>query len=452
MRMISGNLCGRPRNGELRRRSFLTGVGAVLIGAVTAAAQRAPSTTFYVSAAGSDVADGLTASTAWASIQKVNADLPSGCAVLFRRGDSFFGELNPPPNCEVGAFGSGAMPVLTMHKLLNRSDGWGEHSAGVWKIDVGTASTHDGYTATTDANVGHLVVDGSVMAGKKKELAGLQKRWDFWCDTSTNTLYVATDANPTSLAADIRAAPHGETGVVIKCDHGSANIHDVHVTGSGGHGITGVGPDVHIRNCLINYVGGSFLPGSGDGTVRYGNGIENWIGAKRWLIEKNEIAQVYDSAYTAQGIAGTGDEGWEDLVIRGNHIHDCTQSFEFWSTGAASSKGFNRILVEGNLCERAGYSDFADTRPNQQVRVQFLTYEWDLAADITVQYNTFDGAYSAYSYHAMDTVGLVMRNNTIRLRTDTKMEYQRTETVEQASTWQTATGRESQSTIVAVSE
>jgi hypothetical protein len=409
-----------------------------------------PPPTFYVAASGNDSADGLTQETAWATIQKANSSLPADRSiVLFRRGDTFYGELAPPFGCEVGAYGTGAKPILTMFKLLNRSEGWTENSPGIWKIDLGSPRTHDGYTATTNANIGYLLVDGVVKPDMKFAPSDLGAPWDFWPDLANNRLYVAASANPTTLAASVKAAPNGNTygatGRVIHCAYGSNEIHDVHVTGTGGCGIGGVAPDVHIHDCLIDYIGGSILL-DGSTYPRYGNGIENWVNVKRWLIEDNEIAQVYDVAWSPQGDAGTSGS-WEDMTFRNNHVHDCSQSFEFWSMGSSSAGGFQRILVEGNLCERAGYSVFSDVRPNQNVRVHLLTYLWETPADITIQNNVFDDAYGAYSYHAYEPVGYVTRNNTILLKAGHKMQYQRPETVEQAAAWQAATGREAGSTI-----
>jgi hypothetical protein len=418
---------------------------APVLGRKAVATAAAPPPTFYVSSTGNDGADGVTPETAWASIQKANSALPpNSSTVLFRRGETFYGELVPPFGCEVGAYGPGSKPVLTMFKLLTRPDGWTEDSAGVWKIDLGSPSTHDGYTATANANIGYLVTDGTVQPALKGQLSDLSAPWDFYCDIGKNTLYVAASANPTTLAADIKAAPKGDIGRVIYCKQGSNDIHDVHVTGTGGCGIGGIAPDVHIHDCLIDYIGGSILDSANN--PRYGNGIENWVDVKRWLIEDNEIAEVYDVAWSPQGRAGA-DGSWEDMTVRNNYIHDCNQSFEFWSTGSNSAGGFKRILVEGNLCERAGYSVFSDVRPDQDTRVHLLTYHWDTPADITIQDNTFNDAHGAYSYHPWDPVGYVTRNNTIRLRPGQKMQFQYPDTVEEAAEWQALTGREVGSTF-----
>lgn len=402
--------------------------------------------TFYVSAAGSDSADGLSPERAWATLRKVSSSLPpERSVVLLRRGDTFYGELKLPIDCDLGAFGDGDRPVVTMFKILNRPRGWKEYSHGVWTIDLGIPSTHEGYTLTKNANIGYLLVDGQIRPNLKTRVSELRSTWDFFCDTESNVLFVAASETPTNLATDIRAAPNGENGRVIDCSEGSNRIRDVHVTGSGGCGIAGVGPDVHIHDCLIDYIGGAMLL---DGTSRrYGNGIENWVGVKRWLIEHNEIAHVYDVAWSAQGRAGANGS-WEDITVRKNHIHHCSQSFEFWSSGDKRAGGYKRILVENNQCESAGYSAFSEVRPDQNVRVHILTYRWETPADITVQNNIFDQAYSSYCYHENEPLGYISRNNEIRLRAGQKIEHQRPETIEQAATWTKATGREEGSAMI----
>jgi hypothetical protein len=292
------------------------------------------------------------------------------------------------------------------------------------------------------------MVNGTVMPASKLAISDLTAPWDFYCDIPNHTLYVAASSKPTTLAADIKAAPsgnaHGDIGRVLSCSQGLNEIHDLHITGTGGHGIAGIAPDVHIHDCLIEYIGGSLLL---DGTNRrYGNGIENWVNVKRWLIEDNEITQVYDAAWSPQGHAGIAGS-WEDLTVRNNHIHDCSQSIEFWSTGTPAAGGFRKVLVEGNLFERGGYSVFSDVRPDQNVRVHLNSYLWETPADITIENNVFDGAYAAYSFHAREPLGLVTRNNTIRMNPGQQVQYQRPETAEEFVIWQDATGREHGSTM-----
>jgi hypothetical protein len=76
-----------------------------------------------------------------------------------------------------------------------------------------------------------------------------------------------------------------------------------------------------------------------------------------------------------------------------------------------------------------------------------LTYNWDPTADITVRNNVFEDAYVAYSYHLTDPVGLITQDNMILLKADTKMQFQRTEKIEQAAAWQAETGQETGSTM-----
>lgn len=414
--------------------------------------------TFYVSAGGSDDAAGTSPNSAWATIQKVNAALPENSTVLFRCGDTFYGELSAPINCEVGSYGSGSMPVLTLNKILNHPYAWVEHDAGIWKIDLASPETHDGYTATTNANIGHLTVDGKVRPSLKFDLSELRTLWDFYCDIPHHTLYVAAPVNPTTIASNIMAAPNGDiagaSGAVVYCQHGGNNIHDVHITGSGGCGIRGNGSNVRVHHCLIDYIGGSLLAGHGDGRSRYGNGIENWSNVSSWLIETNEIAHVYDAAWSAQGFdPGGGPVSWADITVTNNYFHDSSQMLELWSESKnPSSRGFVNIRFENNRCERAGYGVFANVRPNQAIRVHLLTYRLETPVDVTIENNVFDDSYGAYSYHAFEPpASFATRNNTIRLQPTHLMQYQRRETVEEAAIWQAATGRETGSVITAKS-
>ena len=59
----------------------------------------ASATDYYVSSSGNDSANGLSSSTPWQSISKVNSvfsSLNPGDRILFKRGDVFYGTLSYP--------------------------------------------------------------------------------------------------------------------------------------------------------------------------------------------------------------------------------------------------------------------------------------------------------------------------------------------------------------------
>jgi hypothetical protein len=79
---------------------------------------------YYVSAEGSDNADGTTTETTWLSLDKVNATWIAGTfapgdSILFKRGDTFYGSLiasesgTSGKRIVVAAYGSGAKPVIS---------------------------------------------------------------------------------------------------------------------------------------------------------------------------------------------------------------------------------------------------------------------------------------------------------------------------------------------------
>ena len=82
----------------------------------------ASATDYYVSSSGNDSANGLSSSTPWQSISKVNSSFSGfnpGDRILFKRGDVFYGTLrisrsgssgNP---ITISAYGSGANPVIS---------------------------------------------------------------------------------------------------------------------------------------------------------------------------------------------------------------------------------------------------------------------------------------------------------------------------------------------------
>ena len=109
----------------------------------------ASATDYYISSSGNDSNNGLSSSTPWLTITKVNAIfsiLKPGDRILFKRGDTFYGTItitksgiagNP---ITVGAYGTGANPVITGFTTIT---GWTNEGNGIYsKVITSEAQTN----------------------------------------------------------------------------------------------------------------------------------------------------------------------------------------------------------------------------------------------------------------------------------------------------------------------
>lgn len=119
-------------NKEMTKRILLT-ICIVFFSVISFA------TNYYVSNSGNDSNSGTSAATPWLTISKINgASLVAGDSILFKRGDSWFGQLLPKNGTSggqitYGAYGIGAKPLLHQSVLENSTSDWTEESPNVWK-------------------------------------------------------------------------------------------------------------------------------------------------------------------------------------------------------------------------------------------------------------------------------------------------------------------------------
>jgi len=102
-------------------------------------------TNYYISSSGgNDSEDGMSESSAWKSLDKVNASmsvLQPGDRLLFKRGDVFFGSLNITKSgtidrpITIGAYGSGARPLFTGSIRIT---GWRNEGGGIYSKTIET--------------------------------------------------------------------------------------------------------------------------------------------------------------------------------------------------------------------------------------------------------------------------------------------------------------------------
>ena len=352
--------------------------------------------TYYVSAKGCDNNDGLSPSTAWRTIKKVNSSIKGGDTVCFKRGEIFFGQILPPKQNSSSApttytsYGEGAKPIVSQYKTA-RSGSWEAVSNGVWRIDLTDTSKFDGNVTELDTNVGFLKVDGTIRPKKRFELDKLDEEFSFYNDE--RYVYVRSDADPSLLYGDIKLACN------IICMRFADNIlvEDIVFMGSGAHGISGTVHNATVRNCEFHELGGSELLTYFRPCVRYGNGLECWTDSSDVLVDGCRFSGIYDVAITMQGDQVT--RGWENMTFRNNVMWNCQQCFEIWSSGELADTGFQNCVFENNVCIDSGYCWGYDVRPNKLCSSHLLLYSIVCPlCDVTVRNNTFYSARVAPIY------------------------------------------------------
>lgn len=112
-------------------------IAVCAIGGPALAAEKAR--TFHVSAtSGDDRDDGLSQKSPWRSLEKVNAaELRPGDKVLFKRGDTWRGQLVPQSGKEgapiaYGAYGKGVKPLLLGSVSRSEPGDWRDEGGNIW--------------------------------------------------------------------------------------------------------------------------------------------------------------------------------------------------------------------------------------------------------------------------------------------------------------------------------
>lgn len=96
-----------------------------------------PTGRYYVSNLGNDANNGLTPSTAWATIAKVNSSMASfnaGDSILFEKGGTFVGTLNVAKSGIIfSAYGSGNKPIITGFYTI---PSWTNTGTNLWSATI----------------------------------------------------------------------------------------------------------------------------------------------------------------------------------------------------------------------------------------------------------------------------------------------------------------------------
>jgi len=344
--------------------------------------------TYYISNNSNDMNSGKSPEQSWKTIKKIIA----GNTYLLKRNDVFYftiNKFNNPSNKKttIGAYGQGNKPLISLYKSINQ-DAWQPVSQNIWKVDLKNTNNYTGFLNNTDTNVGFLKANSEIRGAKLSSTSLLQKNWDFYSDKQY--LYIYLPNNPSNLSSKVQFV----TNVNIIELTNNMEVRDIALTGTGEHAVSGVlCKDDTLRNLDITEIGGSYLIG----VLRYGNGIQFWQGASDCLVEGCNVSQVYDVAYTIQGVQAQST--FENIVFKNNKASNNEQSFEFW---VKSPDGvFKNCFFINNYCTNAGYGWSYNVQPNKRSAVHLLAPMWNSGmSGLTISNNTFISAKAGYIYLA----------------------------------------------------
>ena len=283
---------------------------------------------YYVSQNGDDNNDGLTPDSAIKSLDRIEAlELENGDAILFERGSIFRFKriIKIVSGITYGAYGEGMKPAFYgSPENYAENDTWEEVKPNIWKINFP-------YEYASGC-----ILDYGMIAGVQKwdtKFDGMKENGDYFHDEATKDFYLYSEGRPNERWHDIEIMP--TLSLMEMRDSKNVVVDNICMKYTAGFAITA--PDtqgnIKITNCEMGYLGGLWVGGQVGGSVRFGNAIEFWAGAKNSIVENCWFYQTYDSALTWQGSGGKyGQWGIEytDITYRENLFEYNNCDIEFF--------------------------------------------------------------------------------------------------------------------------
>jgi hypothetical protein len=413
---------------------------------------------WYVSNTGSNSAAGTSTGTAWQSISKVNNSMSSigvGDSILFKRGDTFTGQLTITKSVKIGAYGNGVKPVFNGFTTLS---GWTNLGGGIWaasltsaKVTLNMVTINDTvkavgrYPNVNAANGGYLIYESHVgqtsitdneltsttnWTGAELALRG----WGWKCVQSPITSHVGgtlTSSNPYwepsdnrgyFIQRDVRTLDKfGEwyfdnSTKKLKMHFGTANPTSYTVKASIRDTIIYAGSVSNFSVENIRFVGANYACIYGNGNAK-GNKVKNCDfdqsgGFGVFLhpqtnntIEGNTFNYMLGVALKTANMGSGG----KYCIIRDNIIKNTGgligMSPYDGDSGTAISAG-NKVLVEYNYIDSVGYNGIRWGIDSSRIQYNYVNYYCHNLDD--------GGAFYAYSLGVTNTNKSYMYRNITR--------------------------------------
>jgi hypothetical protein len=392
----------------------------ILIIAVSLIMSKAGATNYYVSAKGNDSADGLTPSTSWLTIEKINTTKFSpGDVILFKRSDAWregqalYGSSNGISGHPIifGAYGKGAKPLILASRLISSPGFWTRSSENIWKTTQKVNITsRDGREQITP-DVANLIFNNEESVGfKKRFMVDLKTQGDFCLNLADTILYLYSAVNPSRFYKKIEATGirNCENNIEVINGH-YITFTDLDVRYSKNNGLFLLGcSHIEISNCDFSFIGGCYYPiqtfmqSSRPNPARMGNGVQLWKGNSDVTVRFCNFNQVYDAGISPQGNGSS--YSISNLRFHHNFINNCFYSFEFW--GHPSTSTGDSIFFENNTCLNAGSGWSTPQRPDKGGAAHLKFYSSNMAfSNIFIRNNIFYESVDYCLYSQQENAG-----------------------------------------------
>jgi hypothetical protein len=359
---------------------------------VTTETPTAPVYTYYVSSSGDDSNAGNSESSPWKTIEKANTAtqagglLQPGGKVLFRRGDTFIGQLlvgtsgTPDNPIEISSYGSGEKPILTGvgANMGNNSNG---DAIEVVKITNGSHIIMSDLQISNDRKVGlgwngsgsksyGIYVNANKWGGRSKGLTfknidfidifGVDMlNWEGQIDTDNykaQAFFFDSDQNHDGLTSPLTPTEVGIDDVLIEDCYfyniGGSGITSRHLGGYNSDGSTERNQNHIIRNNHFENLGGdgvvfaSIYNGLVENNEYYDLGLGDKNDPNDRLFGRGEGCWIWDSwNVVVQYNKQYRNKGFGDTYGAGGHVDFYCKNVIFqYNYSEDSDGGFVEIL------------------------------------------------------------------------------------------------------------
>lgn len=395
----------------------------VLRMSVNAVSVDAQTCTYYVSSStGSDNSDGLTESTAWKTITRINQhSLSPGDTVCFKRGDTWRFPAdayltpkngNPSGYIAYDAYGVGPKPLFFGSVEKNSPSDWTETStpniwttaANVFPNNVGNLIFNNeqaigdmvlvserSQTDWPQCPVGYIqlgVQNGNTFCvgidPSQPDTRNLNKQGDFLYDWFNKKLLLYSVGNPATYYSDIECALHRH--LINVSGKSYVKVINLDLRYGGAHGIWANNSSyIRATDNDLSFIGGAIQSPTTPGwaRTRFGNGIEFWASNNNMYVERNRISEVYEDALTIQG-GGSSEQHYH--YFRNNIIKNARFCFAFWNSYSGISNT-SHVYFENNTCVDMGSGFGGQTYGPSGLGLKFEPRNMGNTSDYYVQNN-----------------------------------------------------------------